>query len=114
MTIGQYISQKLSAFGSISEAQLLDMCISSGFSADDEYSEDTAVSVGKSMTLFIEEMVLAPKVKSVNESGFSISFDFDSLGKYYLWLCRKYSITPKSDVTDLLGISMIKDKSDCW
>lgn len=114
MTIGQYISQKFSAFGEISNAKLLDMCISGGFSIDDEYSEDTAFPVGKAMTLFIEEMVLTPKVKSVNESGFLVSFDFDNLGKYYLWLCRKYGITPNADVMDLLGISLISDKSSCW
>jgi len=114
MTISAYISQKLQPFGTVSEAQLLDMSLSGGFNLDEEYSDGNAISVGVGMTSFIEELAFAPKLSSVNESGFSMSWDFSGLGKYYLWLCQKYGITPNSEVAELLGISAIIDKTDCW
>jgi hypothetical protein len=58
--------------------------------------------------------VLAPRLQSVNESGFSLSWDFATLGKYYLWLCRRYGVSADSDTLQLLGISTITDKTDIW
>lgn len=114
MKIREYISQKLSAFGNISEAQLLDMSIAGGFGLDDEYNEDNVCSVGISMVSGIEELVFSPKLKSVSENGFSMSWDYDGLGKYYLWLCRKWGVTPNEDVMGMLGISMVIDRTNCW
>lgn len=114
MTTGEYISQKFAAFGTMSEAQLLDMALSGKFSLEDEYSEDNARSVGIAMVGGIEELVFAPKMKSVSESGFSVSWDYDRLGKYYLWLCRKWGVTPNDEVLGMLGISMIIDRTDSW
>ena len=114
MTIREYISQKLSAFGNVSEAQLLDMSLSGKFGLEDEYREDNSQSVGIAMVGGIEEIVFAPKMKSVSESGFSMSWDYDGLGKYYLWLCRKWGVTPNEDVVGMLGISMIVDRTNCW
>lgn len=114
MTIREYISQKLSAFGNISEAQLLDMSLSGKFSLEDEYNENNISSIGIAMVGGIEELVLAPKLKSVSESGFSMSWDYEGLGKYYLWLCRKWGVTPNDEVMGMLGISMVIDRTNCW
>ena len=114
MTIREYISQKLSAFGKVSDAELLDMSLSGHFSLDDEYTEDAAKAVGVAMVSLIEEKALAPYTKSVSESGFSMSWDFSNLGNYYLWLCRKYGVTPDDGVLGTLGVSMITDKSSLW
>lgn len=114
MTIREYISQKLNAFGTISEAQLLDMSLSGKFSLEDEYNEGNVRSVGIAMAGGIEELVLVPKMKSVSESGFSVSWDYDGLGKYYLWLCRKWGVTPNEEVVGMLGISMVIDRTNCW
>lgn len=114
MTIKDYILQKLSAFGTISEAELLDMSNNGDFALNDEYNTDTTQAVGVAITHFVEEKVLAPTVKSVNEGGFSISWDYSNLGKYYLWLCDKYSVTPKDAVLSILGVSIIKDVSNLW
>ena len=115
MTTGEYISQKLASFGNLSEAQLLDMSAAGGFFLDDEYvASENARSVGIGMISGIEELVFAPKMKSVSESGFSVSWDYDGLGKYYLWLCRKWGVTPNDEVLGMLGISMIIDRTDCW
>lgn len=114
MTVREYISQKFAAFGNVSEVQLLDMSLTGGFDLADEYNDSNARSVGMAMAACIEELVFAPKIKSVNESGFSVSWDFDSLGKYYLWLCRKWGVIPNEDVVGMLGISMIIDRTNCW
>lgn len=114
MTIRDYISQKLAAFGNLSEAQLLDMALAGKFNLDDECGERNLKAVGIGMICGIEELVFSPKMKSVSESGFSMSWDYDGLGKYYLWLCRKWGIVPKENVINMLGISMIIDRTNCW
>jgi len=114
MTIKEYISQKFAPFGSLSEAQLFDMSMNGGFGLDDEYEESNTRAVGIAMISAIEELVFSPKVKSVSENGFSISWDFDSLGRYYLWLCRHWGVTPNDDALDILGISMIINRTDIW
>lgn len=114
MTIGEYISQKFAAFGNLSEAQLLDMSLAGGFGLDDEYETENAGIVGKAMVAGIEELVFAPKLKSVSESEISFSWDYEGLGKYYLWLCRKWGVAPNDEAAGMLGISMIIDRTDSW
>lgn len=114
MTIKDYILQKFSAFGTISEAELLDMSIAGQFSLDDEYTRDNVNVVGVASIRFIEEKVFAPTLKSVSESGFSASWDFSNMGKYYLYLCRKFNIEPDKNVLEQIGISAIFDKTDIW
>lgn len=113
MNVRDYILQELKAFD-LSEAQLLDMSLSQGFELDDEYNEETMKPVGVSIAGLIEKMVFAPKLSNVSEGGFSMSWDYGSLGKYYLWLCRKWGLTPNDGVIGMLGVSSINDKSDCW
>lgn len=114
MTTREYISQKLKAFGNLSEAQLLDMSFAGGFGLDDEYGSDNAEIVWKSMVSCIEELVFSPKMKSVSESGISFSWDYDGLGKFYMWLCHKSGVTPDDEVAGMLGIDMIIDRTDYW
>lgn len=114
MTIREYILQKFAAFGELSEAQLLDMSLNGKFGLDDEYNDDVSKFVGIAMISGIEEIVFAPKLKSVNENGFSISWDYGDLGKYYLWLCRRWGVAPNEDVLDMLGVSMIIDRTNIW
>lgn len=98
MTISEYISEKLQSFGQVSEAQLLDMALAGGFNLDELYSVDNAQSVGVAMANFVGELIMMPKMSSVNENGFSASWNFDGLGKYYLLLCKKYGIDPDADI----------------
>lgn len=107
MTNKDYILSRLRSFN-IEEAQLADMEID----LYDEY-KPKSIDVGIAMCSLIEDLVLAPKVRSINEQGFSMSWDFESLSKYYLYLCRKYGITPNEDVVGM-GMSQIIDKTDCW
>lgn len=114
MTIREYIQMKLNAFGNISEAELLDMSISGGFGLDYDYNEGTTEAVGVAIAKFIEEKVLAPSLKSVSESGFSASWDYSNLGKYYVYLCRKYGLKADKDVLAHSGVNAIIDKTDIW
>lgn len=110
MTIQEYILEKLRPFGTISEGALLDMDLP----LDDDYSTDVAKEVGIALTHYIEERVLSPYVSSVNESGFSMSWDYSNIGKYYLWLCNKWGVKPNNDVLSMSGISIISDVSNLW
>lgn len=113
MKVADYIRDKLRAFGA-SEALLFDMSVSSSISGDEELTSENIESVCVAMIPILEELILAPRQKSVSESGFSMSWDFDNLGRYYLWLCRKYGRTPAEELSDALGLSRIKDLTDRW
>lgn len=112
MTIRAYISDKLKAFG-ISEAQFADIS-AAGIDLDAEYSGGESEAVGKALVSVMEELTLAPRVSNVSESGFSMSWDYGELGKYYLWLCKKYGVEPNDDVLSMLGVSMITDRTNLW
>lgn len=114
MTISQYISQKLKPFGTLSEAQLLGVSLNAPFNVDDEFSIENADDVARAMVGLIEELVFSPKMSSISENGFSVSWDFAGLGKYYMWLCRKYGIKPDDDTLAMLGMSAVIDKTDIW
>jgi hypothetical protein len=98
----------------LTDAAITDLMMSLGVSLDDEYTLAMASSVGKAMTSAIEELLLAPRLASINEGGFSISWDFENLGKYYIYLCRKWGMPINNDVLTASGISAIIDKSDMW
>lgn len=110
MTIREYLQSKLSAFGSLTEADFAGV----NLPLDDDYSDKYEESVGKALCGMIEERILAPHVSNVSESGFSVSWDYANLAKYYLWLCRKYGITPNEDVVASSGLNVIKDISNIW
>lgn len=113
MTIREYVTQKLQAFN-MSEAALTDFMMSLGVSLDDAYTLDIASSVGKAMASSIEELILAPRLSNINEGGFSMSWDFADLGKYYVYLCRKWGVPINNDALTASGTSVIIDKSDIW
>lgn len=93
---------------------MADFMVSLGVSLDDEYTFDMASSVGKAMVSSIEELILAPHLSNVSEGGFSMSWDYSNLGKYYLFLCKKWGTPVNNDVLASSGISAIIDQTDCW
>lgn len=113
MTIREYVSQKLQAFN-VTEAFFIDFVNASGLSLDDEYTFDIAPTVGKALAETIAELILSPRLSNVNESGFSMSWDFSELGKYYMYLCNKWGIKPNEDTVAVSGISVIMDKTNIW
>ena len=101
ITIREYIEQKFSAFGTLSDADVLDFSLHTGLSPDDEAREDNMQDIELGMIHLIPT-IIARTPKSVNESGFSISWDTDGLRQYYLYLCGKNDVTP--EVVSGLGI----------
>nr|CAJ1852410.1 hypothetical protein AUSP0033_00038 [uncultured phage] len=107
MTVGDYIKQKFQSFGSLSKADLLDIVLNSGLEEDDEISTNNIDMISIAIAEYIPSLLLRPK--AIDENGFSISWDFDSLKEYYAYLCRKYDLEDQ-----LNGVSSIKDVSDIW
>ena len=113
MTIREYVSQKLQGFN-ISEAVLMDVMVSIDMDLEGEYTFDIAGKVGKAIATTIEELILAPRLSNVSEGGFSMSWDFSNLGKYYLFLCHKWGIPVNEDVLTVAGLSAIINRTDFW
>lgn len=113
MTIREYVTQKMQAFN-LTEASMTDLMMSLGISLDDEYTFAIAPMVGRAMASSIEELILAPRLSSINEGGFSMSWDFDDLGKYYLYLCKKWGVPVNEDVLSAAEMSVIIDKTEMW
>ena len=109
MTVKEYIASLIPGV-TIPEAYFADMSVD----LEDDYDTSMFYSVGQSLCSVLGGIILAPRVKSVNENGFSMSWDTDMLGKYYLWLCKRYGITPDSEVLALLGTNSIIDITDHW
>lgn len=113
MTVKEYISTKLNSL-QIPPSVYNDIVMDSALSLDEEYNSENRVLVNTSMVSLLEEMILMPKMSNVNENGFSVSWDYSTLGKYYLWLCRKWGVTPNKDVVAALGTNTIIDRTSSW
>jgi len=109
MTVREYIASLLPGL-TIPDAFLADM----GVDPDLDYDNSMFMTVGQGLCSVLGGIILAPRVRSVNENGFSMSWDNDLLGKYYLWLCKRYGITPDPDVVALLGVNAVIDITDTW
>ena len=110
MTVREYISSKLRAFN-IGDSQLADIALS-GVELDDDYGCYNADDVGRALVPVLMELMLAPYQKSINENGFSVSWDMDGLSRWYLWLCKKYGIEP--DYALVPGLNAVIEISDIW
>lgn len=106
MTIRDYIEQKFSSYGTLTEADILDFSMNSGLSTDDEMSKDMLPEVELGMIGLIPSLLLRPT--SVTESGFSISWDKDGLRQFYIHLCNQNDVTPEA----VSGIGIISSYND--
>ena len=74
MTVNGYIQQKFQTFGiQLSEADLLDMCLASKISGEEEMNEDCYGLVSVAIAKFIPSLLL--RATSISESGFSMSWN---------------------------------------
>lgn len=99
-TIGDYIIQKLSVFGDITEADITDFELKSGVSKDDLISLDNIDQVEIGMIKIIPSLL--GKYSSVSENGFSVVKDMEGLLSFYKSLCRSHNIIP--DSVDGIGV----------
>ena len=91
MTVNDYIKQKFQTFGiQLSEADLLDMCLNSKISGEDEMSEDCYDRVSVAIAKFIASLLL--RATSISESGFSMSWNLEEIKQYYSFLCKLYGL----------------------
>lgn len=113
MTLRAYISEKLRAFG-VSDAMLFDISRAADFNLDEQIEYQDPAAVGIALTYAIEEAILAPRPTNISEGGFSVSWDTNAMGKYYLWLCKKWDISPDEYVLSATNATSIRDKSNVW
>ena len=95
MTVNEYISQRFQKYGiNLSEADLIDICLNAKVDGEDEIDkmdENNKVFIYVAMAKFIPSLSLRPT--SVNEGGFSVSWDTKGIRDYYSLLCKQYGLT---------------------
>lgn len=91
-TVNEYISQRFQTYGiNLSEADLIDMCLNAKVDGEDEMNENNKGFISVAMAKFIPSLLLRPT--SVNEGGFSVSWDTNGIRDYYSLLCKQYGLT---------------------
>lgn len=113
MTIRDYISQRLVSFGA-TDADFAMIEAAMPIDTAAEYSSDNDEATHIALITALEPMLLAPRRTNISENGFSVSWDFKGVGNWYMWLCRKYGVTPSPEVLDVCDISRISDKTHIW
>ena len=94
MIINDYIQQKFQTFGiQLSEADLLDMCLSANLSGEDDITPDNHTRVHVSIALFIPSLLLRPT--AMGEGSISISWNVQGVKEYYSFLCSEYNLPNK-------------------
>lgn len=94
MTVNDYIRQKFQTFGiQLSEADLLDMCLNSKISGEDEMNQDCYNHVSVAIAKFIPSLLL--RATSISESGFSMSWNIQGIKDYYTLLCSEFNLPNK-------------------
>lgn len=97
MTVNDYINQKFQSFGiNLSDADLLDICLTSKISGEDEMNEDCHGRVSVAIAKFIPSLLL--RATSISESGFSMSWNIQGIKDYYSFVCKKYGL--KDELSD--------------
>ena len=91
MTVKDYIAQKFQTFGiQLSEVDLLDVCLTSKVSGEDEMNQDCHTRVSVAIAKFIPSLLL--RATSIGESGFSMSWNIQGIKDYYSFMCKKYGL----------------------
>ena len=97
MNIKDYISSKFQFFGiQVSEADLLDMSLNARVNIEDDVDADVIDNISVAIAQFIPSLLLRPT--SINESGFSMSWNTQGVKDYYSLLCKKYGL--KDELND--------------
>ena len=97
MIVRDYISGKFQSFGiQVSEADLLDMSLNAHVDIEDDIDADIIDNISVAIARFIPSILLRPT--SINESGFSMSWNTQGVKDYYSLLCKKYGL--KDELND--------------
>lgn len=91
MKVADYIKGKFQTFGiTVSEADLLEISLSSEISGEDEMDPSNIGLVSVAMAKFIPSLLL--RATSISENGFSMSWNIQGVKEYYSFLCKKYGL----------------------
>lgn len=91
MIVKEYIQQRFQTFGiNLSEADLHDMYLNAEIDGDGEVNKDSHASVSVAIAKFIPSLLL--RATSINESGFSMSWNIEGIKEYYSFLCKQYGL----------------------
>ena len=71
-------------------------------------------SVSMAMIRILEDVLFMPRVESINENGFSMTYNFKEAAKFYVMLCKRYGMKPNDHVLSMAGISRIVDRTSKW
>lgn len=97
MIVRDYISSRFQSFGiQLSEADLLDMSLNARVNIEDDVDADVIDNISVAIARFIPSLLLRPS--SINESGFSMSWNTQGIKDYYSLLCKKYGL--KDELND--------------
>lgn len=109
MTNGEFILQQFQGLG-LTEADLL----LAGGDIDMGLEYCGMDDIERAMITILEWKILTPSMKSVNENGFSVSWDTSKLLWLYRSLCRKHDVEENPEVLASLGYSSIRDATKKW
>lgn len=90
------------------------MLIGAGIEDVEEDFDGVTTTIATALCEICKQMMFAPIRTNISENGFSESWSTDRLGKYYLYLCRRYGIKPDPDVLPSSGESRITDRTANW
>lgn len=113
MIAQDYLRDKLKAYG-VTDSMWYDVSMDLNIDLSANVLEYTQEELGIALIRALEELILSPRMGNVNEGGFSLSWNYDSVGRYYLWLCRRWKQTPNTLVTEATGLNTISDKTNAW
>ena len=112
MKVLDYIKQRFSYIGEISDIGASDFAVDFGFEIEGEITDEGKKVISTSINEFVERNILHPT--SIGESSFSTSWSADSIKNYSMMMLKKYGISLNSETAALLGVNVITDKSNLW
>lgn len=97
MKVREYISSKYQSFGiNLSEADLLDMAQDAKVELSDEVTQSNNTPIKVAIVTYIPTLLL--RATSINESGFSMSWNIDGIKDYYSLMCKQLGL--KDELND--------------
>jgi hypothetical protein len=109
-----YIKQRFSCIGEISDAGATEFAVDNNLTSllNVELIDSDKVVISQAVSAYIDNNLLHPK--SVNENGFSLSWNAEQIKSWQMVMARKYGIVLNEETSALLGLNVVKDNSNCW
>lgn len=107
-----YIRQRFSFIGSITDEGASDFAIDFGLELKEDIGESEMKAIASAVDSFVDKSILHPT--SVDENGFSVSWSTDAAKAFAKMALRKYGIELDGETSALAGLSVIKDASELW